>query len=232
EVDLMKVLAKRLKVKAEFVQSEWTTLPDLLRTGGIDVIVNGYERTPERQQSMLATIPYYIYELQLIARRDDASITSWDDLARDGGERKKIGVLVGSSAEKYVRDRLGDRVEIVPYNGSTDAMQEVETGKLDATVQDLPPAIFYRERYQKLHFVGAPVGRGYYVMYVRRGDERLRNEINDVITDLSPSGPSLKTIYKRYGIWNETHEQLGSRPEEESQGSTQVHGWEVVWRNL
>src|SRR6516164_4881583 len=41
EVDLMDLLAERLGVKAEFQQGEWTNLPDLLRTEGIDVIVNG-----------------------------------------------------------------------------------------------------------------------------------------------------------------------------------------------
>src|SRR5438105_1107536 len=105
EVELMDLLAARMGVSAEFRQCEWTNLPDLLRKGDIDVIVNGYERTRARRASMLATLPYYIYELQLIARRDDPSIRSWDDLKRADNRRKpRIGVLLGSGADTYVRE--------------------------------------------------------------------------------------------------------------------------------
>jgi polar amino acid transport system substrate-binding protein len=250
EVDLMDLLAERLGVKAEFQQGEWTNLPDLLRTEGIDVIVNGYELTEKRLETMIATIPYYVYELQLIARRDDQSIQSWGDFKKpetgtavppeDKSEKRKvIGVLVGSAAEKYVRERLGNRVEIRGYQGFTDAMQEVQNGKLDATVQDLPPAIFYRERYSSLHFVGSPVGRGYYVMYVRKGDERLRDALDDGIRELNRPSP-LKTIYRRYGIWNEAQDRIGSSEAENVQateGGEEGRNWllliaEAAWRTI
>src|SRR5438105_12006997 len=45
EVDLMELLAARLKVRSQFKQGEWENLPDLLRRGDIDVITNGYELT-------------------------------------------------------------------------------------------------------------------------------------------------------------------------------------------
>jgi polar amino acid transport system substrate-binding protein len=237
EKDLMDVLAKRLGVRAEFVQAEWENLPDVLRRGEIDVIANGYELTPGRQQTMIATIPYYIYELQLIARKNDASVTSWEDL-KASATRKKVGVLGGSAAQQYVEKHLGDRVEVILYNGFTNAMQEVQTRKLDATVQDLPPTVYYRDRYPDLHAVGAPVGPGYYVLYLRKGDERLRDELNATLRELSPNGSTLRAIYKRYGIWNDTQEKLGSRDvdlaaaEQAPEKSKEFYGWDVVWRNL
>jgi polar amino acid transport system substrate-binding protein len=236
EVDLMELLAKRLGVRSEFKQCEWTNLPDLLRTGDIDVIVNGYELTEDRLRTMIATMPYYIYELQLITRRDDSSIKGWDDLERPAERRKKIGALPGSAAQKYVKDRLGDGVAVENYEEVTLAMEDVQNGKLDATVQDLPAAIFYRDRYAGLHFAGPPVGRGYYVMYLRRGDEALREELNAGLRELSPLAPSLRSIYKRYGIWNDTQEKLGSKGldalgAEMAEKSTEFHGWDVVGRN-
>lgn len=207
EVDLMDRIARQLDVRSEFVQCEWTHLPDLLRKGDIDAIVNGYELTAAHQATKLATLPYYIYELQLVARRDDRSITSWDDLRAHHGRLRKVGVLQGSAAETYVRQRFGGDIAAVGYQGSTDAMQEVQNEKLDATVQDLPPAIFYRARYPGLHFVGAPVGRGYYVIYVRPGDDRLRDVLNGSLLGLMGSG-HLRSIYERYGLWNDTQEDL------------------------
>jgi polar amino acid transport system substrate-binding protein len=230
EVDLMALLAERLGVRSEFRQCEWSNLPDLLRAGGIDVITNGYELTGAHLATKIATIPYYIYELQLIARKDDASIASWDDLGRPGGRRKVVGVLGGSVGETYVRQRVGDRAEVRTYTGSTDAMRDVRNGQIDATVQDLPPAIFYRNRFPELHFVGAPVGRGYYVMYLRPDDGRLRDELNAGLRDLIASG-KLRAIYEHYGIWNDTQEQLGGGGERVEQ-SVELRGWEVLRRNL
>jgi len=208
EVDLMKLLANRLGVTARFQQCQWNNLPDLLARGDIDVVVNGYELTRPRLERMIATSPYYIYELQLLARKADSSIRSWDDLRNPGPRGKRvIGLLGGSSAQTYVEKLLGAAVDIKKYEGSTDAMQDVVNGRIDATVQDLPPALFYQHRYDKLHFVGAPVGRGYYVMYLRKGDERLRDALNDGLAALLHDG-QLRAVYGRYGIWNRTQEDL------------------------
>src|ERR1700676_720808 len=167
EVDLMALLARRLGVKSDFQQCEWSSLPSLLQKGDIDAIVNGYELTREHLATKIATIPYYVYELQLIARRADRTINSWDDLSKRSSPRKKVGVLNGSAADAYVKSRLGENVQVRTYEGSTDAMRDVQNGNIDATVQDLPPALFYRNRFSTLHFVGPPVGKGFYVIYLR-----------------------------------------------------------------
>ena len=123
EVELMQMLADRLGVRSEFHQCEWDNLPNLLGTGDIDVIVNGYELTKSRLARMAATIPYYVYELQLLARRDDASIQSWDDLQAKNGHRKVVGVLGGTAAQNYVENRFGDQVVVRIFPGSTQAME-------------------------------------------------------------------------------------------------------------
>jgi polar amino acid transport system substrate-binding protein len=230
EVDLMNEVARLLGKEAEFRQCEWINLPDLLRRGDIDCICNGYEFRASHLANKLATRPYYIYELQLVARRDNAAVASWDDL-KAPGTRRRVGVLQGSAAEEYVRQTLGDAAEIRSYQGVTEALQEVVNGKLDATVQDLPPLVFYRDRYPALHPVGPPVGRGYYVIYLRPGQEALRDAIDSALLTLVNTG-RLKTIYDRYGIWNETQEKLATESPVAAGSATQARGWDVVRRNL
>jgi polar amino acid transport system substrate-binding protein len=220
EVELMEALAGRLGVRSEFQQCQWENLPNLLATGKIDVIVNGYELTQPRLAKMIATFPYYVYQLQLLARRDDDSIRSWDDLLSTQSGRKRVGVLGGSAAHNYVQQRFGDKIVIREYDGSTNAMRDVQNGNIDATVQDLPAAIFYRNRYPGLHFVDAPTAPGYYVIYLRRGDERLRDELNAGLLDLIHSG-KLQAIFEPYGLWNTAKEKLVEQ-------SAEVHGWSVV----
>ena len=178
--------------------------------GTIDVILNGYEWTPDRATRMLASRPYYIYELQLLVRESDARFKTIDDLAKPpSGKRFQVGVLGGSAAATYMRDHFSGSVDVFQYDGNTNAMAQVQSGLHDATLQDLPIAIFYRNQSQGrgLRFAGPPVGQGYYVMYLRKDEGRLADALNTAIERLYTTG-KLKRIYDRYGIWNRTREKL------------------------
>jgi hypothetical protein len=98
-------------------------------------------------------------------------------------------------------------VDVASYDGSTDAMREVETNKLDATVQDAPAAIFYRSRFPGLRAVDGPVGRGYYVVYARKGDTALVHAMNEALSQLIERG-ELETLYRAYGIWDVAQREL------------------------
>ena len=58
EVELADKLAARLGLRASFFQGQWDKMPDLLRARKCDVVLNGYEWTPARLDTMEATIPY------------------------------------------------------------------------------------------------------------------------------------------------------------------------------
>src|ERR1700752_2282445 len=63
EYELAEYLAAKLGVRAEFVQWEWEMLPQILTSGKIDVVLNGFEWSAERESQWSSTIPYYIYKL-------------------------------------------------------------------------------------------------------------------------------------------------------------------------
>src|SRR5438552_2562717 len=74
EVELADYLAAALGLRPEFVQGDWPTLPARLNRHDLDIVLNGYEWTPAREKEWASTIPYFVYRIQLIARRDDATI--------------------------------------------------------------------------------------------------------------------------------------------------------------
>ena len=209
ESELAHYIADQLNLSARFVQGPWDKLPDRLTRGDIDIVLNGYEWTPERESKWASTIPYYIYRLQLLARKDDESIRTWDDL--HSSSRRKIGVLAGSAAQRYVKKTFGDDVEILAYTeGVTSAMRLVEQGQLDATVQDYPAAVFYAPKFPALHAVGEPVAPGrhpYYVIYVRREDGDLVRRIDDALRKALRDG-TLERLYRRYRIWTDDQPKL------------------------
>src|SRR5262249_13653113 len=158
----------------------------------------GYEWMPERARRMRSSVPYYVYELQLLARADAPHVERGWDWLRDL-PRKRIGVLGGSAAERYVLEHCPG-LELVSYDRVTNAMGDVVQGRVDATLQDLPIAIHYGREFPALRAAGELVGRGRYVIYVRPEDAELCALLDRGIAALRASG-ELRAIYTRYDCW-------------------------------
>lgn len=232
EVELMERLCKELGASPEFSQGQWDKLLQVLDSGRLEAVINGYEWTETRAIQYAATRPYYIYQLQLMTPKG-SSLTSWDDLKRPrpDGRNWKVGVLVASAADVFATNEGGPHVEVIPFDGATDAMLAVQNGQYDATLQDGPAAQFYQARFPGLTFAGPPVSRGYYVIYTRADDPKLRDALDGGLARLITNG-DLRRIYERYGLWNDLQEQLGQfeGPIEVVSGAQTEHGWTLVSR--
>ncbi len=215
EVDLAAALGREMGRRPQFVQCDWDEMLLVLSRGNFDLVINGYEYTAQRSSRYLCSLPYYIYELGLCAKKGNSAVTSWESLRATTADGRpiRVGVLEGSAADRYVTDKFGAACHVVRYKGITETLFLVESGQLDATVQDLPVLHFYVERlkrYPQLELADRPAARGFYVIYARPEDTKLIDEVNEALHDLWKKG-ELKEIYERYGIWNATQEGL---PEE------------------
>jgi polar amino acid transport system substrate-binding protein len=218
EVDLANELARRLGLRSEFVQKSWENLPEDLKRGDVDIILNGYEWSPARERRMASTVPYYIASVRLMVPRDakegEPPIASWDDLRQRGkdGRKRRVGVLRGSLTEAYLRKDFAGDVDILAYKeGTTGAMDLVRAGQLDATVQDDLTADYYVEHgYQDLQIVDEPrevKGHGYYVIFVRPQDAGLRDRLNGALRDVVADG-TLKAIFQKNNIKSDQRDEL------------------------
>lgn len=253
EVELAELIAAHLGVKAQFAQGQWDKLPDIMDRGDIDIVLNGYEWTPNRAQRYGLSIPYYIYELQLLGRVGDDTLTSWDDLLKPvDGRRRKVSLLGGTAAQDYIEQFGKGDIDVALFDGATDAMEATELGLsgIDANLQDSPVWTFYSEGFTKLNPVGPPVGRGYYVAMTRKADTDLLKAVNEAILKALQDG-SLHRILARYRIWNETQmargletnasggfvgssisgADVGDNPTDGVESSfEQSSGWRVIWQ--
>ena len=204
ESEIASLIAAHIGVQAQFVQGQWDKLPDMLDRGDFDIVLNGFEYSEERAAMYGTTTPYYLYELQLLVRKDNATIGSWDDLRRQledkGGQ---ISLLGGAAAEKFTTDYFGDDVDLALFDGVTDAMRATELGadNIIANVQDLPIWNFYSNAFPNLRAVGSPVGQGFYVGLTRRSETTLLAAANEALLEGRRSG-RLQNIFARYGMWN------------------------------
>jgi polar amino acid transport system substrate-binding protein len=138
--------------------------------------------------------------------------------------------LTSSAADTFARENGGTHVDVVQFDGSTDAMTAVSHGQIDATLQDVPAALFYRDQFPKLAFAGPPVGHGYYVIYVRPEDQALRDALDRELAEVTHSG-ALRAILERYGIWNDAQHELDTwTGKEHLATAASARGWPLVWQ--
>ncbi|MFM7152251.1 MAG: substrate-binding periplasmic protein, partial [Gemmataceae bacterium] len=214
EGELAQYFAKELGFPPRFVQRDWAQLPQDLSRRDVDLILNGYEWFPAREDVMTSTIPYFAYRLRLIVRRD-SPLKGWDDLRRQPGKpRIRVGVLRDSAAQRYLEHHFAGEVEVEGYDqeGVTGVMLKVGDGSLPATVQDGPAANWYlrQPEFSSLHAVGEPLkptAFNYYVGYVRKEDRDLKTRLYGAIRKGLQDG-TIRTIFEKYGVWDEDQANL------------------------
>lgn len=202
EVDLADAIARELGVTAEQGQNAWDSLVPALERGDFDIAMNGIEITPQRSERVLFSKPYYIYVEQLVVRRDEQTIASVDDL-----RGAKVGTLSGTVAQDILTGIGGVDVRIYP--GQVEPYEDLAIGRIDAVLLDLPIAAYYGKPNPKLKYTGEPVGEGFYGIAIRKGDEKLKDEIDRILARLLASG-ELRRIYEKWDLWNSAQEKLAA----------------------
>ncbi len=201
EVDLADALAEELGRPIEFRQYAFGQLVSGLQRGDCDLAMNGLEITPDRRQAVRFSRPYYVYKQQLVVRSDDDRFASLDDC-------KAHGAVVGT-LEETAAERLLDRLQIKKkvYDSQVEPYFDLELGRIDAVLLDLPIAIYYAQPNPKLKFAGPPVAAGYYAIAFRKDQEELARQFDAALARLAHRG-ELRRIYEKWRIWNDDQEAL------------------------
>lgn len=193
EVELAQAIARRLGVRAQFVQSDWANLVPSLERGAFDVALNGLEVTPARASRVRFTRPYYVFAARLMARRGDRSITP----VRASLRGRRVGTLASSFSFELIRD-LAD---VRPYDGVEEPYIDLVQGRTDAVLLDDIIATRYGAPKPELRVVG-DLAEGYYSIAVRREDNGLYRAVDDALAKVIADG-ELAAIISRAGLANE-----------------------------
>jgi polar amino acid transport system substrate-binding protein len=206
EYDLARYIAKKLGRKSQMVVGDWANLPQQLKkpadaVGGIDVVFNGYELREDLCNDYAPSRAYYAFRLALMMRKDNPDIKGWDDL-----NDKDIGVLGGTAAHTYLIKNHSDS-NIKSNPDVANVIKLVNDKRMDATVQDGPPAVHFCKEQPTLTYVPAPGKPGYYVIYYRKTDVELGQKIDAIIGEALKDG-TIKAILDNYGLWNDEQKDL------------------------
>jgi len=201
EVDLAEALSQRLGRPIEWVQYDFMSLVAGLQRGDFDFAMNGLEVTPDRAKVVRFSRPYYVYTLQLVVRKDETRFQNLEELLALGGT---VGTLEETAAQRLLEE-MGFSPKL--YGNQTEPYLDLELGRIDAVLMDLPIAVYFAKPNPKLKFLGEPIGEGYYAIAFRKEDEALAAEVDRALDSLIADG-TLRKIYEKWGLWNDAQEKL------------------------
>ena len=104
-----------------------------------DFDVNQISITPQREQAVDFSAPYYTAGQAVVALKDSeiATATSLEEI-----QDAKIGVQLGTTSLEAVEDTIEPSEEPSVFNNSTDVVTALKQGQVDAVVVDVPTAFY------------------------------------------------------------------------------------------
>ena len=128
DVEIANEIAKRLGVKAEFVETKWDGMFAGLDAKRFDAVVNQVSIKPDRQEKYDFSTPYITSRAVLIVREDNEEIKSFEDL----NGKKAAQSLTSNLAE--IAKSYG--AELVQVDGFNQAIDLLASKRVDATIND------------------------------------------------------------------------------------------------
>ena len=197
DIDLAKEAAKRLGVEVEFKAVDWDGVILSLKNGMIDVIWNGLTITPEREESIDFTQPY-LENSQSIVVQTDSEIENKEDLAG-----KVVGIQLGSSAVSAVESEpevLDSFQELRKFSNNTEALMDLQTGRVQAVVLDRIVARYYMsQRPGQFIVLEDDFGSEKYGVGVRDGADSFRKALNEALDEMIADGTATEISKKWFG---------------------------------
>jgi ABC-type amino acid transport substrate-binding protein len=177
DIDMITAICTRLGWKPQFVVTPFDGIVPGLKGKKYDLILSAFTITPERAEAVLFSDPYYDAGQSIAVPLDNSDIHSVADL-----RGKTVGVQLGTTGEQMARSL--DGVNVVSFENIGAAFIDMENGKIDAVLNDVPTSTMIINSRGKARLVGKILSDEKYGMAVRRSDTALVVRINGALAEL------------------------------------------------
>ena len=192
DVELMEAIGEKIGREVEFQDTSFPTIFRDLAQGKFEMVASATTITPEREETVDFTNPYYLPSAQsILVTKGTTGLETEKDL-----EGKIVGVQQGTTGEEYVEEEI-DTKELRTYPQGPDTIQPLKAGILDAVVIDRPVAEKAVEQDPELEISGGIETEEEYGFVVQQGDNELREALNEGLEEVVDNG-EYTTIYKKW----------------------------------
>ena len=207
--DILDVIAPKLGVKAQFIDTQWSGIIPALYAKKFDVIVSAMTITKERAEKVLFSMPYADASNVILLRADEPGIKTAEDLSG-----KIVGVQLGSAAAGIIKvfaDKLKAEgkpgyADVKQYEHYPEAYQDLLNKRVDAVVNSRSTLmVVMRDAPGKFKMLpGVSDITAYFGMAFRKEDVSLRDFFNTQLAQMKQDGSLGKLQEKWFGGAMET----------------------------
>lgn len=192
DIELIEAIAEESGFNVEFETMEFDGLLASMRTSKNDIGIAGISITEERKEFIDFSDKYYDSGL-ILAVPVDSDIESIDDV--DG---LTVGARQGSTSNDYLKDNTDAEVEAYPE--IVTAYMDLERGRLDAVLYDLPNVQYYisENASDKLKTVGDVMEGQPYGIALPKGSD-LVDPVNEGLAAIKENGTYAEIYEKWFG---------------------------------
>ncbi len=189
DIDIAKEIAKELGKELVVKDVSFDFLINEVKSGKADFAAAGISITDERKKQVDFTDEYTVSN-QVVVVKQDSSITSFDEISN-----KKIAVQLGTVADLYVSDNYPDAT-LVQHKKYLSAVEDVKADKVDCLIMDELPAKEIVKANSELKIMDGVLFQDRYGMIVKKGNDKLRKQINKVLKRLIDDGTIENLVLK------------------------------------
>lgn len=135
-------VAKRMGFAADKVEWTTTTFDQAIQPGPkeFDFNLQQYSITPERDQTVDFSAPYYRATTAVLVRKPTVDAGATPTLAALKG--LKWGLAAGTTAPAMITTLVAPESDPMLYDDTADVAEALKAGQIDATLMDLPTALY------------------------------------------------------------------------------------------
>nr|WP_244656474.1 ABC transporter substrate-binding protein [Psychrobacter cibarius] len=197
DVDIANAICADMKVTCEITAQDWDGIIPGLKAGKYDAIVAAMSVTPEREQQVSFTEPYFSNTLVFLAKKD----SSFDPNNSDDINAHSIAAQRSTISSQWL-EKVYPNADMKLYDTLSNAFLDLGSNRVDAMVSDKLPA---------LEWLGSTSGSQYalkgqeidindnFAIAVRPGDA-LQAKINKSLVNIKADGTYDKINQKYFAI--------------------------------
>jgi glutamate transport system substrate-binding protein len=186
DVEIGKIIAAKLGIEPDKIK--WTETVSanrepFIQDGKVDIVVATYTINDERKQVVDFAGPYFIAGQTILVKKDNNEITGPDDLAG-----KKVCSVEGSTPAANIEENYPD-AQLELTDAYSNCLEPLRNDQVDAiTTDNVILAGFVDQNPDEFKLVGEPFTEEPYGIGLKKGDDKFRAFINDVLEESYDDG--------------------------------------------
>lgn len=197
DMDLIRAIGEAQGYKVEIAHMGFESLIPALQSNKADCAIAGMSITPDREESVDFSTPYFDAGLIIAVAKGTEGIATLDDL-KDKKIACQVGTI-GADASLSVKEKA-PKTEVRTYDNIGEAFMELEKGGVDAVVNDHAVTAYYIKTTgkDKTKMVGELFSADdHYGIAVKKGNAEMLKVINDGLDKIKANG-KYEELYKKW----------------------------------